>query len=66
MLGSRDNRVLMPEGEAIFGALAGEKQFEIFEGLGHESLFKGKREQWLGVVGPFLGRLSSKAQGAGL
>jgi alpha-beta hydrolase superfamily lysophospholipase len=55
MLGSRDNRVLMPEGRAIFDALAGEKRFEIFDGLGHESLFKGKREQWLRVVGAFLG-----------
>ena len=56
MLGSRDDRVLMPEGRAIFDALAGDKQFEIFEGLRHESLVKGKREQWLRVVRGFLGR----------
>ena len=59
MLGSRDNRVLMPEGRAIFDALAGEKHFEIFEGLGHESLLKGKRDQWLEVVGGFLGRFDA-------
>ena len=44
MLGSRDNRVLMSEGRAIFDALAEKKHFEIFEGLGHESLLKGKRD----------------------
>ena len=59
MLGSRDNRVLMPEGRAIFDALAGEKQFEVFDGLGHESLLKGKREEWLKVVGGFLERIQT-------
>jgi hypothetical protein len=59
MLGNHDNRVLMPEGRAIFDALAGEKQFEIFDGLGHESLFKGKPEQWLRVVGGFLERFQA-------
>lgn len=59
MLGSRDDRVLMPEGRAIFEALGGEKQFEVFEGLGHDSLLKGKREQWERVVDAFLGRFES-------
>ncbi|MBX7183766.1 MAG: lysophospholipase [Vicinamibacteria bacterium] len=58
MLGSRDDRVLMPEGRAIFDALAGEKQFEVFEGLRHESLVRGNREQWVRVVGAFLNRIS--------
>lgn len=61
MLGSRDERVLMPEGLAIFEALAGEKQFEVFEGLGHQSLVRGRREQWISVVRSFLGRVSTKA-----
>ena len=57
MLGRRDDRVLMPEGRAVFDALAGEKQFETFEGLGHESLVNGNREQWLRVVHGFISRL---------
>lgn len=67
MLGNRDNRVLMPEGQAIFDALAGEKQLEIFDGLGHESLLKGRREQWARVVAAFLDRFSASplpAQGS--
>jgi len=64
MLGSRDNRVLMPEGHAVFNALAGEKRFEVFDGLGHESLFKGKREQWLEVVGAFLSRFGMRSAAA--
>ncbi len=59
MLGSRDDRVLMPEGRAIFEALAGEKQFEIFEGLRHESLVRGNHDQWVRVVGAFLARFST-------
>ncbi|MEO8500218.1 MAG: alpha/beta fold hydrolase [Vicinamibacteria bacterium] len=56
MLGSRDDRVLMPEGRAIFAALAGEKEFEAFEGLGHESLIRGNRDQWVRLVHGFLSR----------
>jgi len=64
MLGSRDDRVLMPEGRAIFEALGGEKQFEIFVGLGHDSLVKGNREQWERVVGAFLGRFMKPTTGS--
>ena len=56
MLGSRDDRVLMPEGRAIFDALAGEKRFEVFEGLRHESLVRGNHDQWVRLVGAFLRR----------
>lgn len=56
MLGSRDERVLMPEGRAIYDALAGEKEFAVFEGLGHESLVRGRREQWTRMVRDFLAR----------
>ena len=59
MLGSRDERVLMPEGRAIFEALAGEKQFEAFDGLGHESLVRGNRELWARLVHGFLSRFPS-------
>jgi alpha-beta hydrolase superfamily lysophospholipase len=58
MLGSRDDRVLLPEGRAIFDALAGEKQFEVFEGLRHESLVRGNHDQWTRVVGSFLSRFA--------
>jgi alpha-beta hydrolase superfamily lysophospholipase len=61
MLGSRDDRVLMPEGRAIFEALAGEKQFETFDGMGHESLVRGNREQWVRLVHGFLSRLAKPA-----
>jgi alpha-beta hydrolase superfamily lysophospholipase len=59
MLGSRDDRVLMPEGRAIFDALAGEKQFEVFEGLRHESLVRGNHDQWVRVVSAFLARFET-------
>ena len=59
MLGSRDDRVLMPEGRAIFDALAGEKQFETFAGLRHESLVLGNHDQWVRVVGAFLSRFQT-------
>ncbi|MEO8361103.1 MAG: alpha/beta fold hydrolase [Vicinamibacteria bacterium] len=60
LLGDQDNRVLMPEGRAIFEALAGEKQFETFPGLRHESLIRGNRSQWLRVVHGFLNRFPEK------
>jgi alpha-beta hydrolase superfamily lysophospholipase len=59
MLGSRDDRVLQPEGRAIFDALAGDKEFEIFEGLRHESLVRGNHDQWVRVVSAFLARFSN-------
>jgi alpha-beta hydrolase superfamily lysophospholipase len=62
MLGNRDDRVLVPEGRAIFDALAGEKQFETFEGVGHESLVRGNREQWVRLVHGFLSRLASPGE----
>lgn len=57
LLGSRDERVLMPEGQAIFEALPAAKQFEVFEGLGHQSLVRGNRDQWTRVVSAFLARV---------
>ena len=59
LLGAEDKRVLQPEGRAIFDALAGEKRFELFDGLGHESLVKGQRDHWLEVVGEFLDRFGA-------
>lgn len=68
LLGDQDQRVLMPEGRAIFDALAGVKQFESFAGLGHESLVRGNRVQWTAVISKFLsrwdGRNAPPAKGA--
>ncbi len=58
-LGSRDERVLMPEGRAIFEALPAAKQFEVFDGLGHQSLFRGNPDQWTRVVSAFLVRVGT-------
>ncbi len=56
LLGHLDQRVLMPEGQAIADALGGEKEFEIFPGLGHESLIRGDRERWTRIIHGFLSR----------
>ena len=61
LLGDKDDRVLMPEGRAIFDALAGEKQFETFDGLRHESLVRGNRDRWVEVVRAFLSRFPGVA-----
>jgi hypothetical protein len=44
----------MWEARLIVDRLAGPKQLEVFEGLGHVSLLKAKPEQWTRVVGDFL------------
>jgi alpha-beta hydrolase superfamily lysophospholipase len=59
LLGSRDERVLMPEGRAIFEALPASKQFEVFDGLGHQSLLRGNPDQWTRVVGAFLAQIGT-------
>ena len=56
LLGGDDKRVLRSEGWATYNALGGEKRLEIFEGLGHQSLVRGRRPQWIEVVSDFLGR----------
>lgn len=59
LLGNRDERVLMPEGRAIFEALPAPKRFEVFDGLGHQSLLRGNPDQWIRVVSAFLARIGS-------
>ncbi len=61
LLGSQDERVLIPEGRAIFEALPSSKQFEVFDGLGHQSLLRGNRDQWIRVVSAFLARVEAAA-----
>jgi alpha-beta hydrolase superfamily lysophospholipase len=53
-VGSKDERVLMQEGRAIFEALPASKRFEVFDGLAHQSLLRGNHDKWMGVVGAFL------------
>ena len=59
-LGSEDKRVLKPEGWSVFSALPGEKRFQLFDGLGHESLVRGNRELWIETVSDFLGRFGTR------
>lgn len=54
MQGDRDDRVAMSEARLILERLAGRKQFEIFEGLGHVSLLSARPEQWTKAVAEFL------------
>jgi len=61
--GDRDDRVAMWEARLIVDRLAGPKQLEVFEGLGHVSLLKAKPEQWTRVVGDFLRRFSPALAG---
>lgn len=66
LLGDKDDRVLMPEGQAIYEALAGEKQFEVFGGLRHESLVRGNRDQWIKAIHSFLSRFPEAASSKAL
>ena len=59
LLGSKDERVLMPEGRAIFEALPASKEFAVFDGLGHQSLLRGNPDQWTRVVSAFLARIGT-------
>jgi alpha-beta hydrolase superfamily lysophospholipase len=63
LLGSEDKRVLRPEGWSVFSALGGEKRFQLFDGLGHESLVRGNRELWIETVSDFLSRFGVRTAG---
>jgi alpha-beta hydrolase superfamily lysophospholipase len=57
--GDRDPWVRVDEAQAIYRALPAQpRAIHLFRGLGHESLLRS-REEWLGVVSAFLGRLPS-------
>lgn len=53
--GADDTRVTLEEARSIFDALAGEKRFVPFEGVGHlASCLRADRKLWLHEVGAFL------------
>jgi alpha-beta hydrolase superfamily lysophospholipase len=54
--GDKDMRVLLPEAQAVFDHLAGEKQLEVFPGVGHESCFQTRPDLWREHVSNFLNR----------
>lgn len=54
MHGENDKRVSVPEVQAVFQALAGEKHLEIFPGVGHESCHRTRPDLWTRHVAEFL------------
>jgi alpha-beta hydrolase superfamily lysophospholipase len=56
MHGEEDPRVSPEQAEAIFQSLAGEKEFVLFAGTGHESYLAAQPEAWKREVRRFLAR----------
>ena len=56
--GELDPRVSVEEVRSIFDHLAGPKRLEIFPGVGHESYFAVRREDWRRLVMEFVGGIS--------
>ena len=56
MHGELDRRVTTEQAEAIFAALGGPKEFELFSGAGHESYLSRPPDRWRAVVSGFLTR----------
>jgi alpha-beta hydrolase superfamily lysophospholipase len=54
--GSEDVRVTKAQAQTIFEQVSGDKQFEVFEGLGHQSFVAVRAEAWKAWVSPFLMR----------
>ena len=52
--GDQDVRVHLPEVQAVYDALPGEKHLEIFPGVGHESGFRTRPDLWREQVEKFL------------
>lgn len=52
--GERDTRVTREQAELIYRNLGGEKKFEVFPALGHESYVAADSERWKRHVGQFL------------
>lgn len=62
MHGERDKRVSVAEARAVFENLAGEKQFELFPEVGHESCFRTRPDLWTQLVAEFLDRRAARPQ----
>jgi hypothetical protein len=56
MHGADDKRVSLVEVGAVYAGLAGEKQLEIFPGVGHESCHRTRPDLWARHVEAFLDR----------
>ncbi|MSR57876.1 MAG: alpha/beta fold hydrolase [Planctomycetaceae bacterium] len=56
MHGDDDQRVDVSEVQAVVNALSGEKQFEIFPEVGHESCYRTRPDLWTSHVAEFLER----------
>lgn len=54
--GADDPRVTREQAQAVFDNLAGEKQMELFDGVGHTAYLLEQPERWRRVVGEFLRR----------
>lgn len=57
--GEQDTRVTRAQAEAVFENLAGEKRFELFPGVGHQSCLSARPEQWKRAVAEFLSQQES-------
>ena len=55
--GGRDPRVSVEQARRVADAVAGERRFVVFEGLGHEPYLLTRRVAWRRSVGMFLRRL---------
>lgn len=53
--GADDPKAPSEQGRAVFDNLAGPKTFNLFPGVGHESCFTRRPDQWREAVGHFLG-----------
>jgi dipeptidyl aminopeptidase/acylaminoacyl peptidase len=54
--GADDERATLEQGKAVFDQLRGEKKFEVFDGVGHESYLEANSEKWKEVVGQMVSR----------
>jgi alpha-beta hydrolase superfamily lysophospholipase len=54
----KDPLVTRPQADSLFENLGGEKEFELFPGLGHESLVRAEPDRWRRLVSHFLTRHS--------
>jgi uncharacterized protein len=54
--GDQDPRVQRHETECIYNNLAGDKKLVVYEGAGHQSLYRFDAQKWEGAVSSFLGR----------
>jgi alpha-beta hydrolase superfamily lysophospholipase len=52
--GEHDPRVTIKESQSVFDNLRGQKHYELFKGVGHESCYRDQPEKWKQIVSQFL------------